>query len=89
MSRASIPACQSLPAVDPGPLSDLLRQRPRRDDACSLRIESQKLIKLFGMKYATVRINDVHLPASLKQNPSLRHGDGWPKVKSPRALAVF
>jgi hypothetical protein len=33
---------------------------------CLLRIEPYKLVELLGMKNATSRINDVHLPASLK-----------------------
>jgi hypothetical protein len=33
---------------------------------CLLRIEPYKLVELLGMKNATFRINDVHLPTSLK-----------------------
>jgi hypothetical protein len=56
---------------------------------CSPWIEPQKLVELFGMKYSTVCINDMHLPSSLRHYPRLRHGDGWADVKGPRALALF
>jgi hypothetical protein len=55
-----------------------------------LRSEPEKLVKLFGMKNLTIRINNVDLPSSLKQSPTLRHGNNRAGIKRPLALlAVF
>jgi hypothetical protein len=48
------------------------RSNKRSRRACSLWIESLNLVKLFEMKYATVRINDIELPSILEHYPRLR-----------------
>src|ERR1700738_1594770 len=54
-----------------------------------LRIELQKVVELFGVKNATISIDDVHMPSGLRQSPSSRHRDYTVYIERSLALAVF
>ncbi len=56
----------------------------------SLWSEPEKLVELFGMKYLTIRIDDVNLPPGFKQSSSLRHGNDRTGIgRSLAFLALF
>src|SRR5260370_4005907 len=62
--------CPELGRNGPKHFRDLASEFGRR-----LRIELQKVVELFGVKNATISIDDVHMPSGRRQSPSSRHGD--------------
>ena len=56
-------------------------RRPRR--------EPEKLVELSGMKYLTIRVNNVDLPFSFSRSPALRHSNDRAGIERSLALVAF